>query len=92
MSARILSIAAALLLMTGPAWSLTIANQDASEREVTVMHAGSEFKLKIGEGETMTLEQDKCGQGCSVTGTSGAEVTAQLGDSLAIKDGEVIKQ
>jgi hypothetical protein len=86
------SIAAALVLMASPALSLTIANQDASEREVTVMHAGTEHKLKIGQGETMTLEQDKCGQGCSVTGTSGAEVTAQLGDSLAIKDGEVTKQ
>jgi hypothetical protein len=78
--------------MTGPAWSLTIANQDESERAATLVHAGAEHKVKVGAGQSITLEHDQCAQGCTVTGTSGEAVMAQIGDSLTIKDGEVVKQ
>jgi hypothetical protein len=72
-TAIVVSVAAAFLLTAGPAWSLTIANQDESEREVTIVHAGAENKLKFSAGQSMTLEENHCAQGCSVTGTSGRQ-------------------
>lgn len=92
MSARIVSVAAAFLLMAGPAWSLTIANQDEAEHEVTVLHAGAEHKVKVGAGQSIALERDRCAEGCSVTGKSGPAVMTQIGELLTIKDGEVAKQ
>jgi hypothetical protein len=91
MNAKIVSVAAAFLVMTGPAWSLTIANQDETEHEVTVVHAGTEHKVKVGAGHSIALERDRCAEGCSVTGSSGPAVMAQIGESLTIKDGEVAK-
>jgi hypothetical protein len=92
MNVKVAGVVAAFLLMTGPAWSLSIANQDETEHEVTVLHAGTEHKVKVGAGQSIAVERDRCAEGCSVTGKSGPTVMAQTGESLTIKDGQVAKQ
>ncbi|WP_072396297.1 hypothetical protein [Hyphomicrobium sp. CS1GBMeth3] len=85
------TVTAAAFLLAGPAWSLTIANEDADEREVTLSHAGTDHKLKIGAGDSATVDQEFCAEGCSVAGPNGEAVMSQIGDSLFVKDGEVLK-
>lgn len=74
---------AAALLMTGPAFALTITNKDGKDHTIGLDMGNKEAVHKIAAGQSMTFK-DECNDGCGVTGPWGFSWMAKTGDTLTI--------
>jgi hypothetical protein len=83
------AVLGALALMTGTASALTVVNQDGKDYTIGVDRGAKESVHKIPANKTVTLK-DACPDGCGVSGPWFYSWMADAGDTLTIKDGDLV--